>query len=60
MDALPLGHNVVADIASIGALVAVFAGVLPSIATLVTILYFGLLLYDRLKRGPPAPPHNDI
>ncbi len=41
------GHNVVADFASISAVVGAFTGLLPPIATLMTIIYFATLLYDR-------------
>lgn len=44
---LPLGHNIVADVASIGAIIGVFEGFLPDIATIVTIVYFSTLLFDR-------------
>ncbi len=46
-NSIPLGHNIVADISSISVIVGAFEGVLPDIATIVTIIYFVTLLYDR-------------
>ncbi len=45
----PRGHNIVADVASLVAIVAAFDQLLPSIATIVSIAYFGVLLYDRFR-----------
>ena len=54
------GHNVVADVASISVIAASFAGMLPSVATLFTIAYFGTLLYDRWKYGPKHTRHDEV
>ena len=62
MAVTPIDHTTILDGVNVGVLAAVFANVLPSIATLITVLYFGTRIIDwwEARRGQKAkPPWSD-
>ena len=44
--------NVGADLAALGLLVGVAAKVIPALAGLLAIIYYGIVVYDRIRYGP--------
>jgi hypothetical protein len=53
-------HNLspMADIVAVGTIVGAFTGSLPVIATVLAIIWYGVQLYDRIRRQAVREDHQ--
>ena len=54
LDIIPDGGKHAMDLAALGGVVVTVAGWLPPLASLLTVLWFLVRFYDRIKYGPHA------
>lgn len=47
---VPTGYHIAAEIASLTTIVGWFASILPSIATLMAIVWYGVMFYDTWRK----------